>query len=185
VSRLDGIQIRYDPDTLHEIWDEVEATEIVADLRREIATASDDIGELLSRAELVTMLRGVRDLDEALDEAERALSRAEVVGTSAHQHLARLRLAHVRQWRAEFEMSDSLFAGALLTVAKFGPVIEAFTVYHAGLNDYDQARYVAARQRFATALEIHQRLEFAPDEIAVSRLALTAATNRLAQELGP
>ena len=60
---------------------------------------------------------------------------------------------------------------------RFGPVIDAFTHHHAGLNDYDQAHWSDARGHFARALAIREELEL--DEADSSRAALAAAQQHL------
>ena len=87
--------------------------------------------------------------------------------------MARLRLAHVQQWRGDFVESNLIFTELLAVAAQFGPVIEAFTHQHAGMNDYDQGHWDDARAHFERALAIRDELEL--DEAEVSRVALDAA----------
>jgi tetratricopeptide (TPR) repeat protein len=170
----------YDPETLHETYDDPGAVEqrIVA-LRTEIRTAPDEIAELMARGELVGLLRATNELDEALDEGNAAVDRAEIAGTRAQQHVARLRLAHVHQWRGDFAESNLIFTELLAASTQFGPVIEAYTHQHAGKNDYDQGHWADARDHFARALKIRDELELPDDERASSRLSLAAADRRL------
>ena len=172
-----------DPQTLHEVYLDAAAVDRrIAELRPEIARAPDDIAELMSRGELVGLLRGSGRLDEALEQAELAMRRAELVGTQAQQHTARLRLAHVHQWRGEFADSNVLFTELLAAADQFGPVIAAFTHQHAGKNDYDQGHWADAREHFATALRIREELELPPDQIESSRVAVAAAERRLEED---
>jgi tetratricopeptide (TPR) repeat protein len=167
-----------DPETLHELPPDANISRSrAAELREQIRTAQDDTAELLARGDLVELLRINRELDEALTEAERAANRAEMAGTAAQQHLARVRLAHVRQWRGEFAESNLIFTELLNASTQFGPVVEAFTLERAGKNDYDQGHFDDACAHFRRALEIREKLELA-DEIEASRLALHAATRR-------
>jgi hypothetical protein len=178
----DPLEPSYDPNTLRDVYaDPSVVRDRISELRTEIRTACDEVGELLARGELVARLRGLGNLDEALVEGRRAVDRAERSGTPAQQHLARLRLAHVRQWRGEFAESNLAFTELLNAVGQFGPVIEAFTHQHAGKNAYDQGHYADARDHFARELAIRREFELDESETACSELAVAAAERRLAE----
>ena len=171
----------YDPQTLHESYADPEAVRArTLQLRAEVRDALDVIDELRARGELVDYLRGLGDLDNALTEARRAVDRADIDGNAAQQHMARLRLAHVHQWRGEFADSNLIGTELVAVATQFGPVIEAFTRQQAGENDYDQGHWSDAREHFARALEIRTELEL--DEAATSRLAVDAVQRRVAQQ---
>ena len=172
----------YDPQTLHEGYaDPTPVRARIAELRTEIRTAPDEVGELQARGELVGLLRCLGDLDDALAEGRRAVDRAELAGTPAQQHLARLRQAHVHQWRGEFAESNLAFTELLNEVGQFGPIIAAFTHQHAGKNAFDQGHYADARDQFGRALAIRREFELPDDQIASSQLALDAAERGLEQ----
>lgn len=167
-------QFTIDPDTLHEVCADPAAVRgRIQQLHAEVRDALDEIDELRARGDLVEYLRALGDLDDALAEARRAVDRAEIAGNSAQQHTARLRLAHVQQWRGEYAESNMIFTELLAVAAQFGPVIEAFTHHHAGLNDYDQGHWADARAHFERAVALRAELEL--DEAEASRLALAAA----------
>lgn len=167
-------EYKVDPETLHEVFDDPEQARARAQqLRAEVRDAVDSIDELRARGDLVDLLRGLGELDDALTEARRAVDRADIDGNGAQQHTARLRLAHVQQWRGEFAESNMIFTELLSVADRFGPIIEAFTHQHAGQNDYDQGHWSDARGHFTRALAI--RDEYDLPEAASSRLALDAA----------
>jgi tetratricopeptide (TPR) repeat protein len=169
-----------DPETLREVFDDPEqARGRVQQLRAEVRDALDEIDELRARGELVAALRVLGELDDALAEGQRAVDRADMVGNGAQQHTARLRLAHVQQWRGNFAESNMIYTELLGVAAQFGPVIEAFTHQHAGKNDYDQGHWADARDHFARALELRTQLEL--PEAESSRLALAAAVRHLGE----
>jgi tetratricopeptide (TPR) repeat protein len=172
-----------DPETLEDVYPDAElvATTIAA-LRAEIVAAEDEIDELRARGELVTLLRAVGDLDEARDEAQRATDRAEIAGNAAQQHTARVRLARVRQAGGDFAQSNLDYTELLAPAARFGPVIEAFTVQNAGLNDFAQGHWADAAQHFARALKLRDELELDEAERAASRVALAAARRHVDEE---
>jgi tetratricopeptide (TPR) repeat protein len=172
-----------DPETLRETYSDVAAVRArIDELRSEIRTAPDEIAELVARGDLVVLLRGIGELDDALNEANAAVDRAEIAGTPAQQHTARVRLAHVHQWRGDFAESNLLFTELLAAAKQFGPVIEAFTHQHAGKNDYAQGHWADARDHFARALQIREELELPDDQRSASRIALVAAQRHLDAE---
>jgi tetratricopeptide (TPR) repeat protein len=174
------LNVSYDPETLREVYADPAAVQTeIARLREKVLAAPDVIDELVARAELVTLLRATGELDEALVEGRRARDRAEVEGNHAQQHTARLRLAQVHQWRGEFAEANLAFTELLAASTQFGPVIEAFTHQHAGLNDYDQGCWADARDHFLRAATIREELELEDGEPAESRVALAAALRHL------
>jgi hypothetical protein len=176
----DPLKPEYDAETLREVYADPDAVRArIAEVRHEIRIAPDEIAELLARGELVALLRGLGDLDDALDEGRRAADRADMAGTPPQQHLARMRLAQVHHWRGEFAESNMLFTELLNGVAQFGPVIEAFTRQHAGKNAYDQGLYSEAEIQFVFALTLRESFELPDDQIESSRIALAAARRHL------
>jgi tetratricopeptide (TPR) repeat protein len=174
VSAPDNLAYTVDPETLHEVYADPEAVRgRVQQLRAEIRDALDAIDELRARGEVIEYLRGLGELDDALEEARRAVDRADIAGNAPQQHMARLRLANVQQWRGNFAESNMIFTELLSVAGQFGPVIEAFTHQHAGKNDYDQAHWADARTHFERALAIRDELEV--EEAESSRHALAAA----------
>ncbi|MCW2495372.1 hypothetical protein [Jatrophihabitans sp.] len=176
----DEFVFTFDPETLREIYADATAGQTrIAELRDEVRDAPDVIAELVARGELVTLLRVSGALDEALDEARRAADRAEIDGNRAQQHMTRLRLAQVHQWRGEFADSNLIVTELLAASGQFGPVIEAVTHQHAGLNDYDQGHWADARDHFARAAALRDELELEDGEPAESHAALAAAIRHL------
>jgi tetratricopeptide (TPR) repeat protein len=178
----DPLAHSYDPETLHEVYaDPAAARGRVQQLRAEVRDALDEIDELRARGELVGLLRGLGELDDARAEGERAVDRAEMVGNAAQQHTARLRLAQVHQWRGEFAEANLIFTELLAVADRFGPIIEAFTHEHAGKNDYDQGDWADARAHFEHALAIRDELELPAAERESARIALAAAVRHLGE----
>ncbi|WP_375503459.1 hypothetical protein [uncultured Jatrophihabitans sp.] len=181
-----ALQPLLDPETLHESYPDPDAARARAEqLRVEIRTAVDEIGELVARGDLVDLLRGLDELEDALPEATAAADRAEIAGNAAMQHTARLRLARVHQRRGEFADSNVIVTELLPAAEQFGLVIEAYTHHHAGLNDFAQRHWDDARDHFARALAIREDLELADDERAASRTGLEAAQRRLRDAQSP
>jgi hypothetical protein len=176
----DELQPQYDPNTLRDEYPDPAAVDArIEQLRTRIRVAPDEIGELLARGELVVLLRASGQLDDAVHEAQLAVDRAEIAGTPPQQHLARLRLAHVQQWRGDFARSNLAFTELTHAATQFGPVIEAFTYHHAGLNAYDQHDWTGARDHFVRALALREEFELPDEQIEASRIALAAAEQHL------
>ncbi|MDP9092031.1 MAG: hypothetical protein M3N95_03585 [Actinomycetota bacterium] len=172
-----------DPATLHEAYADVSAAQDrAATLREQLRAAPDEIAEFVTRGDLVDVLRCLGDLDEALAEGQSAVDRAVIAGTPAQQHLARVRLATVRQWRGEFGESNLAFTELGHAAGQFGPVVAAFTHDRAGRNAFDQADFAAAHDHFTRALALRQEFELPAEEIASARVARDAAAKRLQEE---
>jgi tetratricopeptide (TPR) repeat protein len=179
----DELEVSYDPSTLREVYaDPAKVRARIEELRAEVRTAPDVIAELRARGDLVEILRGGGELDDALAEGQRAVDRADMAGTAPQQHLARLRLAHVHQWRGEFVESNIAFTELLHAADQFGPIIEAYTHEHAGKNSFDQQHYADAHGHFVRALAIRREFELPDDEIAPSQLAVDVAKKRLEEQ---
>ncbi|MEN3361985.1 MAG: hypothetical protein V7637_5967 [Mycobacteriales bacterium] len=173
---------RIEPDTQQDVPDDPAALAASIDaLTALLAGGLPPAEELTVRARLGVELRLARRLDEALAvlTAEVALARR-VAEPWRVQH-ARIRLAHVHQWRREFGVSDALFAD-LLGVEQVPARTRAFTLQHAGRNAYDQGRWAEAGELFAAALAIRERIGAPADQIESSRGALVAARNRMGEQ---
>lgn len=163
-----------DPATLREVYPDPAAVQDRIDsLRTDVRTAPDETGELIARNDLVDLLRATGDPDEALDEARAAVDRADIAGTAAQQHLARVRLGQIHTRRGEFAEANLEFTELGSGLRRFGPVIEAYTHQAAGLNAFDQQHWDDACEHFAAALRIRDELEL--DDAEHSRTALAAA----------
>ncbi|MEO6885624.1 MAG: hypothetical protein ABI232_04955 [Jatrophihabitantaceae bacterium] len=174
------IEPDYDPQTLHEVYADTAAVQQrISELRSRVPTAPDVTAELLARGDLVDLLRGTGELDDTLTQAQQAADRAEIAGTAAQQHLARLRLAQTHSRRGDFAQSNPLFTELTNSATQFGTVIEGYTAQAAGVNDYDQALYAEAHELFAHALQIRERYELPDEQIAASRQAVAAAAQQL------
>jgi len=146
-----------------------------------LAGGLDEPDELRVRARLGVELRRARRLDEALAVLTAEVALARRVADPARVQHARIRLAHVYQWRREFDVSDALFA-ELLAAEQLPDRTRAFTLQHAGRNAYDQRRWAWAAELFAAALAIRERIGAPADQIESSRDALAAASRRMGEQ---
>ncbi|GAB2462600.1 hypothetical protein [Jatrophihabitans fulvus] len=171
--------LEWDAETLRERFVDPDAAQAHVEVLRERIRGAqyraDEIGELLARGELVDLLRIRGELDDALAEANAAVDRAELEGTPPQVHLARVRLAHVHSWRGEYGDANVVLTELMAAAGRLGPVVEAYTRHHAGLNDYEQGHWSDARQQFTAALKLREQLELDEAELAPLRTALAAA----------
>jgi len=176
----EAIEPTYDPQTLREAYADPAAARARAEqLRADVIAAADTTAELLARTDLVDLLLGLGDHDEALGAAQQACDRADIAGTAAQQHLARLRLARAYQYAGDFGQSSAIFTELGHAATQFGPIIEAFTVQAIGGNDYDQGHYREALGRFERALALREQYELPEAEVGQSRTSVAAATRHL------
>lgn len=153
---------RFDPDTLREVHDEAGIAlfeEIRAGLTGRLASIDDaSAGADRSRARLLSLravvARSLGDLGPAKADGLRAVAYAEAVGDVRLLSAARARLAHVLQWRGEFEPADRLFA--LADSPDLPDRARAANHQHAGKCAFDQGRYIEALDHFERALELRR-----------------------------
>jgi hypothetical protein len=168
-----------DPETQQDLPDDPAALEAsIAALTALLDEGLPPEQELGVRARLGPELRVARRLDEALTVTAAEVALAERVAEPWRIQHARIRLAHVHQWRREFAESDALFAQLLAAAADMPDPTRAFTLQHAGRNAFDQERWAQAAVLFAAALEIRERIEAPDDQIRSSRDALAAVRQR-------
>ena len=122
--------------------------------------------------------RVLGDLDDAALAGEQSLRAAQQSGDAGAVVVAMIRLAHVRQWRGELNVADTLFGQALSESGRAAPAYRSFALQHSGKNAYEQRRYEEAARWFAAALQLRE-LEGDDELIASSRQALRAAERRL------
>jgi hypothetical protein len=180
---LAGWEWTFDPDTLREVVDDEEGLhEIRAMLTDKLDQYSDNASRarLLSLRAIVSRILG--DLTKALADGKLAVAHAEATGELRRIAIAQARLAHVHQWREEFDEADKLFA--LANSTELPDRLRATMHQHAGRCAYDQGRFMEAFHHFEHALEL--RKEEDPELIAQTELALDAVFRRVAENgMGP
>jgi tetratricopeptide (TPR) repeat protein len=177
---LASFEWRFDPETLREQVQgaEVHRLEQVRDLlTAKLNGVADNAvrARLLSLRAVVSRILG--DLLKAFADAKLALAHAEATGELRRTAIAQARLAHVLQFRGEFEEADRLFA--LANSSELPDRLRATMHQHAGRCAYDQGRYIEACNHFERALDL--RKEEDPELIAQTELALDAVFRRVAQ----
>ncbi|GAA4693203.1 hypothetical protein APR04_002224 [Promicromonospora umidemergens] len=172
---------------------------VLVPLTRWLAPEADDPDSALAEAERLGWL-AVRLNGGPGDDAAAAHSNASDVPLGSVPSL--LRLAHVLQWRHRFPEADLLFGLALEAAHYYGEHaasiehahrLEYCALQHWGKCRYDQALEVHADQArpylgealalFERALELRVEAGAAPEHVAATREAISAARDRLA-ELG-
>jgi tetratricopeptide (TPR) repeat protein len=178
---LASYEWRFDPDTLREQieGEEVDELQEIRDLLTEKLNGVADNptrARLLSLRAVVSRILG--DLHKAFADGKLALAHAEATGELRRVAIAQARLAHVLQWREEFEEADRLFA--LANSSELPDRLRATMHQHAGRCAYDQGRYMEACNHFELALDL--RKEEDPELIAQTELALDAVFRRVAEK---
>ena len=172
---------RFDPDTLRE---QIEGTEVdeLNEIRDLLTAKLNGVADNPTRARLLSLRavvsRILNDLPKAFADGKLALAHAEATGELRRIAIAQARLAHVLQWREEFEEADRLFT--LANSSELPDRLRATMHQHAGKCAYDQGRYMEACNHFERALDL--RKEEDPELIAQTELALDAVFRRVAEK---
>jgi tetratricopeptide (TPR) repeat protein len=165
----------YDPQTLREQVDEPDRLWDVADRltdRLEFAERDNVRAGLLSLRAVVYRIVG--ELDDALADGREGLRHAEASGELRTAAIAQARLAHVLQWRGEFEEADRLYAEA--DSPELPPRTRAEIGELAGRSAYEQGRYLEAVNHFERALDVRRGED--PELVERVELALDAISRR-------
>jgi tetratricopeptide (TPR) repeat protein len=172
---------RFDPDTLREQIEGDEVTQLT-DIRDQLTGKLNGVADNPTRARLLSLRavvsRILGDLPKAFADGKLALAHAEGTGELRRIAIAQARLAHVLQWREEFEEADRLFT--LANSSELPDRLRATMHQHAGKCAYDQGRYMEACNHFESALDL--RKEEDPELIAQTELALDAVFRRVAEK---
>jgi tetratricopeptide (TPR) repeat protein len=162
-----------DPDQLWSVRDRL--TDKVEYVERDAVRA-----RLLSLRAVVSRVLG--DLDAALADGRDALRHAEATGELRRIAIAQARLAHVLQWRGEFEEADRLFAEA--DSVELPDRLRAEVREHAGRSAFDQGRYLEAFNAFEEALDLRKGAD--PEMVDRIEVALDAVLARVGdKDWGP
>jgi tetratricopeptide (TPR) repeat protein len=177
---LSAYEWHFDPETLREVVDEDEAEELET-VRDLLSAKLARIAENAARARLLSLRavvsRILGELQKAHADGKLALAHAEATGELRRIAIAQARLAHVLQWRGEYEEADRLFA--LANSTELPDRLRATMHQHAGKCAYDQDRYIEACNHFELAMEL--RKDEDPELIEQMSLALDAVFRRVAE----
>ena len=168
----------FDPDTLREAPEDRDGLAEIRDLltaKLNLYADNPTRARLLSLRAVVSRILG--DLQKALADGKLGLAHAEATGELRRIAIAQARLAHVLQWRGEFEEADRLFA--LANSTELPDRLRATMHQHAGKSAYDQGRYIEACNHFEKALELRKAED--PEMIAHTELALDAVFTKVAE----
>ncbi|KUL25000.1 WG repeat-containing protein [Actinoplanes awajinensis] len=172
----------FDPQTLREQVADPERLGDLADRlsdRLEFAERDNVRAGLLSLRAVVSRVLG--ELDDALADGREALRHAEASGEARTVSVAQTRLAHVLQWRTEFDEADRLYAQA------DSPELPARTRAEiremAGRSAFEQGRFLEAVNHFERALDLCQNRD--PELVERIELALDVISRRSGEGWGP
>lgn len=131
-------------------------------------------------------LRQLRRLDEAEFCLREAIQLGRAHGLREVFVLTQeIRLAHVVQWKLDFEKSSRYFDDILERIEKKESLkaLLDFAYQHAGKNYFDQKMYAEALTAFERALDIRHNKKAAQELIESSLMSITETQRRLT-ELG-
>ncbi|HEX5741747.1 MAG TPA: WG repeat-containing protein [Pilimelia sp.] len=152
-ARLAACGNQLDPRTLREI---VARPAVVRALREDLGHALTRAADDGSRARLLSLRavasRLLGDLAEALRDGRWALEHARAVGELRQLAVVRARLAHIHQWRGEFDTADRLLA--LAASPELPHALRAGVHEQAGRSCYEQGRLVEALTHFDAAVSL-------------------------------
>jgi len=96
-----------------------------------------------------------------------------------------IRLAHVYQWKREFEKSHALFdqAKSLIEEDLVSKVLRAAYHQHLGKLYFDQQYFDKAQNEFSTALNIRESISAPHDQIESSKAALKCAIKKSSSDV--
>lgn len=178
-----------DPQSLREIVTNRSGAEARIRQLEELGTSGE--------AERVGWLRMIGRLEEAEELAWTCLHRSgfdshDLEGGSPLPYSgvsAALRLAHVLHWQGRFDRAHALFESALVSIQntdcpsnaekRVASTLEAFALQHQGKLYFDEGQFGQALDCFRRSLSIRQSINASDDQLASSRLAITAAESRL------
>ena len=122
-----------------------------------------------------------------LEQAEKYLKKAVTLSYShsSHGRLVQnlIRLAHVYQWKKEFEKAALLFdqAKSLLEEHQVSEGLRASYHQHLGKLYFDQRHFAQAKAEFVTALRLREDISAPPDQIESSKNSLKQCVLRLGE----
>lgn len=168
------LRLDTDPVTLREIVTDTEQLRAILDaVQQRLDASSDDDRAGRSRlyGQRGVVLRLLGDLDGALVAGRLSLRYS---GTDpALITLAGVRLAHVHQWRGEYDVADGIYAQAI-DGAPDG--YRSFAHQHAGRSRYEQGDADAAIRHFQFAVRLRAH---GPAELLASAEQALEAAHRL------
>lgn len=175
---LANVRITLDPNTLHEVPDNLyELLKIRESLSEKINASSDNA----SRARLLGLravaARYLGELEAAHSDAKMALAHAEATGQLRRIAVAQCRLANVLVRLGQLDEADRLFTQA--NSPELPDRLRATIHHYAGKCAFEQDRYIEACQHFEKALEL--RRDGDPELVAATEVALDALFSRVAQ----
>jgi hypothetical protein len=134
---------------------------------------------LLSLRAVVHRVLG--ELEDALADGREAVRHAEAGGDLRTVAVAQARLAHVLQWRGEFDEADRIYARA--DSVELPARLRAEISELAGRSAFEQGRYLEAVNHFERALDV--RRDEDPELVERVELALDAISRRSSGGWGP
>lgn len=152
----------------------------LSDLKQQLKTETEE-DKKLQLLEFIGMAsRTLIKLEDAEEYLLKAVNDSKNHSTQSRHIQNLIRLAHVYQWKKNFEESHRLFdqASSLLKDRSVSEALVAAYHQHLGKLFFDQQMFERAEKEFGTALEIRERISAPIDQIESSRISLNEAQRR-------
>lgn len=151
-------------------------------LRLEISKKKSPLDQVRLMGEIGVYLRQLLQLNEAeffLTQALRTIEEHQLGIKYLTQQ--KIRLAHVFQWKKEFNKSSKLFSEAVASCRNNNELqnLLPFTLQHYGKDLFDQKKFKEALLCFNEALEIRLRQNAPIDQIESTKLAIKVSLEKM------
>lgn len=179
----DKPEFLYDEKTLREIpKNPSHLRAYIAKLDESLSGITDNAVRVSILGEMGTHLRSLGEMEQAEQKLEEALSLVFTHKLGVRKEIQqKIRLAHVLQWKGQFERSNVLFDEILSTCESDAEAefYLPFALQHAGKNFFDQERYDEALALFERALTLRRQNGAPADQVESSEKALAETQRRL------
>lgn len=159
---------------------QVDWTKFIDDLKTKLKEENHPAQRLLLFEHIGMASRTLLRLDEAEFFLKKGLALSQ--GYPFHSRFIQnlIRLAHVYQWKKEFEKSQTLFdqAKSLMDEKPVSEGLQAAYHQHLGKLYFDQQYFGKAQAEFSAALSIRERISAPIDQVESSRDSLKEALKR-------
>jgi len=158
-----------------------EVRDYIAYLESQLLGAVDPMKQVSLLGEIGSYLRILEDLTLAEEKIQLAMNLIETHKLGAQVEIQqKIRLAHIYQWKQDFEKSNTLFNEIIAFCRESSEAQKYlhFALQHAGKNFFDQQRYAEALTCFIEALKIRRERNAPLDQIESTKRAIEETKRR-------
>lgn len=179
-------EFNYDDKTLRESPQNPEGLrQFILHLEDKLDQSLDASTQVSILGEIGVYLRILGQFDQAEDKFLKCLELIKSNSLGAKKEVQqKIRLAHVYQWKGDFQKSNQIFEKILSQChhdLDAGTYLD-FALQHAGKNLFDQEKYQAALECFTKALKVREGKNSPEDQIVSTHRAIQETKRRLGKE---